>query len=180
MLRIIHVLKALVFSFFLKIKYRSRIKLGGVIRVEGKVKVSISRGACLVINGPISIKGQTQILIREGAYCEIGKRTFINRNCSIVCRESIIVGDSVLFGESVKVYDNDHKIINSVVSNGEFNTAPIVIGDNAWIANDVNVLKGSKIPSSTVIGAMSLVNKPLEKCGVYVGIPVRLIKLLKK
>ena len=70
--------------------------------------------------------------------------------------------------------------MNLVVNKEQFNTAPIVIGSNVWIANDVNVLKGSQIPSNTVVGTMLLVNKPLEKCGIYAGIPARLIKSFKK
>lgn len=46
-----------------------------------------------------------------------------------------------------------------------------------WICSDVKVLKGSNIPSYSIIGANSVVNKYLStEYAMYVGCPARQIK----
>lgn len=138
----------------------------------GFFKIEIAKNAKLIIEGDITLKSGTIIGVRKNSILKIGKGCFFNRNCSIVCREEIDIGNSCLFGESVKIYDNNHKVSLGKIYRDSYDTSPIVIEEGCWIANDVNILKGSFIPKNSVIGAMSLVNKKLDDSGIYAGIPV--------
>lgn len=169
-------LVSVLYTIYLKLRFGRRIILKGLVKPEGFIKIYLEKDSKLVIDGNISLRSFAQIIVRSGAFCSIGKGCFFNRGCSVVCREKIIIGSETLFGEYVKVYDNDHKIINSIPNKSNFETEPIIIGGNSWIANDVNILKGSEIPNNTVVGAMSLVNKKHELSGIYIGIPAKLFK----
>ena len=92
------------YTIYLKLYYFKQLEIKGLIFPEGFVSISIHKGAKLIIKGNITLRQGTQILIRENARCVIGKKVFFNRNCSLVCRDNIIIGNSVLLGESVKIY----------------------------------------------------------------------------
>lgn len=171
-------LYTLIYSFYLKVFYARRVELKGRIHANGFFTIEVARGARLTIEGDVTFKSGTLIGVRKNASLYIGSGCFFNRNCSIVCRDSITIGKDCLFGESVKIYDNDHKIANGKVSKSEYALAPITIGNDCWLANDVDVLKGSVIPDNCVIAAKGVVNRPLEREGIYAGIPVAFKKAL--
>ena len=55
-------------------------------------------------------------------------------------------------------------------------TAPIVIGDGAWVAADVFVAPGITIGEGAVVGVRSNVFKDLDPWKVYAGTPARFIR----
>ncbi len=164
------------YVLFTKIFYFRRLKINGKIKSKSFLKFEIAKNSFLHIKGDLELQKDVLIAVRKNAYLTIGKNCFFNRGCSIVSRERIIIGDNCLFGEDVKIYDNNHKVANEEISRNEYITERVVIEDDCWIANSVNILKGSYIPSKSVIGSMSLVNKKLDKSGIYAGIPVKYIK----
>ena len=161
---------------FLELFYSKRFKLNGKIKSKGFLNIELSRNSLLVISGDLTLQKDVLIAVRKNAKLNIGNNCFFNRNCSIVCREEINIQNDCLFGENIKIYDNNHKIISGIVSKDLYDTKSITIEKNSWIANDSNILMGSYIKEKSVIAAMSLVNKPLEYSGIYIGIPVKLNK----
>lgn len=118
----------------------------GVVTIEGK-RLDIGRGSKFCIYGNLSL----------------GDKFSISGRSSIICNNSIIFGNNVLLSWDVLVMDTDfHKILNKsgVVVNGD---KPIVIGDNVWIGCRTTILKGSKIPSNSVIAGSSLIADVLNK-----------------
>lgn len=100
----------------------------------------------------------------------IGDRVFFNNYCSINCRDSIIVGDNVLFGESVKLYDHDHAFTARLgVLKNDFKTEGIVIGNNVWLGSNVIVLKGVTIGDNAVIAAGSVVSKNVPASHIFIN-----------
>lgn len=100
----------------------------------------------------------------------IGDRVFFNNYCSINCRESIIVGDNVLFGEAVKLYDHDHVFTARLgVLKNDFKTKGIVIGNNVWLGSNVIVLKGVTIGDNAVIAAGSVVSKNVPASHIFIN-----------
>lgn len=108
----------------------------------------------------------------------IGKDGNIGKS-NICCMEGrkIIIGDGNLMSFDIEmrtsdghsIFDEDGRRVNS--------SKDINIGENVWISQRCMIFKGTTIPNNVVIGANSLVNKPLDKSNsVYVGIPIRCIK----
>ena len=156
---------------YLRIFYFKRFVLKGRISSNGFFTIELAKGARLIIIGNITLSRGTLVAVRKNSIVQIGQGCFFNRQCSIVSRKSIVIGENTLVGENVKIYDNDHKIINGTVSKNEYSTEPIVIGEGCWLANDVHILKGSVLPCNTVIAAKGLVNRVLSVSGIYAGIP---------
>lgn len=112
------------------------------------------------------VKGTTfrknfSLYIENNATVKIGNECFFNNGCSINALEKIIIGDRCIFGEGVKIYDQNHKFrdINQPVKSQGFSTKPIEIGSDCWICSNVIILKGVKIGKHCVIGAGCLVYK---------------------
>lgn len=95
-----------------------------------------------------------------------------------MAHEEIIVGDNVTIAQFVSILDHDHDYVvqnNELIMKG-YNTAPITIGSNVWIADKVTILKGVQIGSNVIIGANSLVTKNVPNNCIVAGNPVRVIK----
>lgn len=92
--------------------------------------------------------------------------------CSIVCNDSVIIGNNVLLGANCQIGDRDgHQ------DRYASKPAPIIIEDGVWLGMNVTVLKGVTIGKNTIIGANSLVTKDIPANCIAVGNPCRSLKL---
>lgn len=75
------------------------------------------------------------------------------------------------------IIDADHGIRKDTLIREQENTVQsIFIGRDCWVAANVTVLKGALILDGAIVGAKSLVKGKIEKNGVAVGIPAKIIK----
>ncbi|MCL7988652.1 hypothetical protein M8998_11955 [Sphingobacterium sp. lm-10] len=103
----------------------------------------------------------------------IGSNSAITKNHHIDCTNSIKIGsfstiagyNSQFLTHSVDVYENRQ------------HSEPIEIGDYTFVGTNVTVLGGAILPSHSVLGAKSLLNKRFEETWMlYSGIPAKPIK----
>ena len=90
----------------------------------------------------------------DGGRIVIGSGIFINRNCNIVSKQSIRIGDGVSIGPNVMIYDHDHGLREK---SGTFVCDEVVIGNNVWIGGNAVILRGSVIGDNAVIGAGAVI-----------------------
>jgi len=129
--------------------------------------------AKVVIGKGLRVRSGVSFNVTSGVL-NIGRGVFFNNYCSINCHDSITIGDNVLFGEGVKVYDHDHIFSASYgVSKKEFTTSKVAIGNNVWLCSNVIVLKGVSIGDNAVVAAGSVVRKDIPASCVYVDGKVR-------
>lgn len=148
-------------------KYESRLKM--------------DKNISLVINdGPLTRYGTGPYLLRYGFDIQIvneGKLIIgqgaSNMNLNIMCAKEITIGNGVRIGRNVTIRDwnGPHVILSSSYRNH----APVIIGDNVWIASDVTIMPGVTIGDGAVIGGNSLVNKDVPKGAMVAGTPARII-----
>jgi acetyltransferase-like isoleucine patch superfamily enzyme len=109
----------------------------------------------------------------EGGVLEIGNHTIFNNQCSVNCFDSIKIGNHVMFGEGVKIYDHNHKYEfldqNLYVHPNEFTTQQILIEDNCWIGSNVVILKGVTIGHNSIIGAGCVIFKSVPPNSIIVN-----------
>ena len=116
-----------------------------------------------------------------GGVIELGNNVSFNKNCSIVSRKKIKIGNYCIFGPNVSIYDHDHgtSLDNNVFSKQEFYVKEIHIGNNVWLGAGVTILPGVIIGDNVVVGANAVVTKNLENNSLYAGVPAKKIKVLK-
>lgn len=92
--------------------------------------------------------------------------------------EMISVGNNVHLAVNCSLLTHDvvHSMLNykSEKQWSEY-IGSIVIGDNVFVGGNTTILYDVTIPSNTIIGACSLVNRSLPSGGVYAGVPARYI-----
>lgn len=104
----------------------------------------------------------------------LGKGTYINVNCNFIDDGKIVIGDKVMFGPAVTIATVGHPI-NPDMREYMY-TAPVHIGNNAWIGANVTICPGVTIGENSVIGAGSVVIHDIPSNTVAAGNPARIIR----
>lgn len=134
----------------------------------------------LIFNGKANFSSGISIRIDNGIVT-IGNKFSCNKNCFIACSEGITLGENVLLGWNVNIRDSDgHSIIIlDSEDNKKFKSEDhkVSIGNHVWVASNVDILKGVKIPTNCVIGYNSCVTKKFtqENC-ILAGYPAKVVK----
>jgi acetyltransferase-like isoleucine patch superfamily enzyme len=175
----INALRLYALKYYLILKHYPKISIEGKFILEKRCEFKLAKGSKLIIKGNLVLMSDVLIQAREGAVITLGKNCFMNRFCSLISHTAITLGDNVMLGENVKIYDNDHAIEGNVIMRKKFVAENISIGDNSWLANNVVILKGSTVGNNVVVGAQGLVKGELESNSIYAGVPCRKIKKLE-
>lgn len=110
--------------------------------------------------------------------CYIGKNCYFNSTLNISCseRKNVIIGDNCLFSFGIFLRTSDpHLIYDSNSHKRRNESKSIYIGDHVWVGQNTTILKGTKIGSGSIIGAMGLVTGILKSNCSYGGNPVKTI-----
>lgn len=171
------------FFSFMRIVKLKLLYPGLTINFKTKIEnncsiVCIKGGKLTILNSHIS--AGTQIIADEKSVLEI-HHSFIGRNCVITSKREIIINNDCLIAEMVVIRDQDHitDIFSKNTSRESFNSAPIEIKENVWIASKATVLKGVTIGKYSVVAASAVVTKKIPAYEVWGGIPAKFIKKIK-
>lgn len=127
-------------------------------------------------NGIINFKGRTnighgsKISVDKSGCLTFGQNFNITAESSIVCYNNISFGNNCLLSWDILIMDTDfHKIYNQDKSLINPNKA-INVGDNVWICNKVQILKGLSIANGCIVGSNTVVSKSLKiENAIYSG-----------
>lgn len=109
---------------------------------------------------------------------KIGDYSYIGRFCHIYASSRIEIGKKVLIADKVYLSDNIHgytDVALPVIDQPVRQTSPVIIGDGAWLGENVCVI-GARIGKNSVVGANSVVTKDIPDYCVAVGSPAIVIK----
>jgi acetyltransferase-like isoleucine patch superfamily enzyme len=107
----------------------------------------------------------------------MGEEAAITKNHHIDCTNRIEIGrfatiagyQSQLLTHSIDVFGNRQ------------DSSPIIIGDYTFVGTNCVVLGGAKLPSQSVLGAKSLLNKSFdEPWTLYAGVPAKAISQISQ
>jgi acetyltransferase-like isoleucine patch superfamily enzyme/ubiquinone/menaquinone biosynthesis C-methylase UbiE len=182
------------FSFFLRkatverdfSKIKAPLTCGKNSRI-GQQNILFKNNCRVIVGDNSLIEGQI-LFDKEDATVIIGDRSFIGGS-RLVCAQEISVGDDVLIAWGCTIVDhNSHSIHWEERKNDVMNwaqgkkdwthviTAPVKIGNKAWIGFNTIIMKGITIGEGAVIGAGSVVTKDVPPYTVVAGNPAKIIK----
>lgn len=178
-----------IYFFVSGLKFRFRLKKIGSLcklRLNGRVingkYVSFGNNVEIEKNWIIAVYPEyanqfNPVRSKGGVY--IGDKTYINRNLTIYCADTVAVGTNCLFGSNVLITDNNHGIDLSTeipFSKQPLSTEPVIIGDNCWIGESAKILKGGGLGANCIVAAGSIVTKKFPSNVMVAGIPARIVK----
>ena len=109
----------------------------------------------------------------------MGEKNYMNGKLNAICseRKHIVVGNRGLFSFGVWMRMADPHIIYDIETKKRKNiTKSIFLGDHIWVGQSAMILKGTKMGSGSVLGAMSLIsNKTIPSNTIWGGNPAKQI-----
>ena len=110
-----------------------------------------------------------------GLEIRVGKRVFINQNCTLYDLAEIRIGDDVMIGPNVSILSAGHPVAPSdrracVVGR------PISIERNVWIAAGATIIGGVTVGENSVVAAGSVVTQDVPRNTLVGGNPARVIR----
>lgn len=113
--------------------------------------------------------------ISVGNNCFVGNFSLIYASL----QGEIKLSDEVQIGPHCIVISNNHTRLGSSFRYGPSDCGSISIGFGSWIGANSTVLKDSELPSGSVLGANSLLNRIYKQNNsLYAGTPAKFIKTL--
>ncbi len=113
------------------------------------------------------------------ACLRIGNDFSATSNLFISCNNSVTLGNGVLFGNNIRIYDSNHGIdpeADMPYEHQPLVCKPVYVGDNTWIGDNCIILAGASIGTHSVIGAGSIVTGIIPEYSIAVGSPAKVIK----
>lgn len=146
----------------------------GSLRIGDQARINSSK-----FKNIIGGDTRSSIIVKKGASLQIG-RDFRMSNSAIYCAEQITIGDHVMIGGSCKIWDTDFHSLDRnqrmTNPNENYQTRPILIGNNVFIGANAIVLKGVSIGDNVIIGAGSVVVKDIPQGEIWGGNPAKFIR----
>ena len=103
----------------------------------------------------------------------------IGMGAHVSAAKQVLIEEYVLLARNVYISDHAHAFENidlPIMEQGINHIAPVTIGRETWLGQNVVVLPGVTIGKHCVIGANSVVNSSIPDYCVAVGSPARVIK----
>lgn len=102
----------------------------------------------------------------------IGDRCLLNAGAMVTARELVTMGDDVALAYDVIVTDSDDHGIEGATTR----TAPVSIGNGAWIGARAIILPGVTVGSRAVVAAGAIVTRDVPADTLAAGQPARIIR----
>ena len=147
------------------------------VRLDGEARIAIGSGVFVGAGSWL----QTIVTPAGEGRVRIGDGTSIAGACVLSSAASITVGERVLFARNVYVADHRHAFGDhdrAILDQGLEQLAPVVIGDGAWLGQNVVVGPGVRIGRGAVVGAGSVVLSDVPDRSVAVGSPARISRTI--
>ncbi|RYD47878.1 MAG: hypothetical protein EOP85_04665 [Verrucomicrobiaceae bacterium] len=155
---------------------------GNIVRFEpgssfsGKINVKgtnnrIEFGPHSRIRGSLRISGDKRRL-------SFGDYTTAEEIYLVALRADVIIGKWCMFSRKIEIRSSDaHSVVERATGLAINEKEPVYIGDHVWVCAGAHINKGSRIPSDSIVAAMSFVNRAFEEEGVILaGIPAKVVK----
>ena len=134
----------------------SLVFIGNKARVNGKIEIA-TNGVCYIGD--------------DSTFNGVAFRIFEGKN--------IIVGNDCMFSWSIWLSTCDHHLIFDFSYQRTNFSKSIYIGDHIWCGQESAILKGTFIPSGSIIGAKSIIRGIKDSNTIYAGNPAQCIKAHK-
>lgn len=151
--------------------------------------VNLGSKSNVLLGNRVVCRGIVRVENVKPARLEIGDETYIGDDCIISCMEEVVIGNWVSISHGVHIFDNashpsdaamrrhDVLVISSRTAGPRplVATAPVRIGNDAWLGFNAVVLMGVTIGEGSIIAPGSVVTQNIPEYTFAAGNPARII-----
>ena len=131
--------------------------------------------ARLTVHGNAEIFRGTSVLVSDNAHLEMGRKSYINFDSTVICFDHITIGSDCAISWNTNMLDgNAHELVVDEAPHPR--TQPVVIGDKVWIGTGATILSGVTIGDGAVVAAGSVVTADVPSRAVVAGNPARVVR----
>ena len=141
-------------------------------RIPGALAFVLHPGAVVTVGERAWLRTEVAPLVIcafAGARIRIGADTLLN-GCTLSAKRALTLKRGVFIGPGSRLYDADQHDFDATHPE---RVAPVTVGEHAWLASDVTVLRGVRIGAHSVVGARSVVTRDLPAHSFATGAPAR-------
>jgi acetyltransferase-like isoleucine patch superfamily enzyme len=155
------------------------ISLGNNVTVEDGCTLVASSEKGITLNEGVRLKHGVY-LDTEGAagYITIGRRVYIGTGCCLHGHSGLEIGDDSLLAQQITITPYSHKFDDpgKIIYAQGGHQRKVTIGRDCYLGMRVVVLWSADIGEGSVVGAGSVVVKPVPPYSVAVGVPARVVR----
>jgi acetyltransferase-like isoleucine patch superfamily enzyme len=160
----------------IRVGHGTHVRIGSSFLLERGSRLFIQKD--WRIGDDVKIATDCALFSRESPQAgklSIGDGTHIGDHTIIDVADDVTIGREVALGPNCVIYSHDHDYQNAdgAAWKGPLVTAPVNIGDGAWVGSGVTILPGVTIGERAVIAAGAVVTKNVPSGGVWGGIPAK-------
>lgn len=176
--------------YFSKLLGAAGINLGPGCRIFGTRFIKFGKN--ISVHGNLWLEAVSEYAGKEySPLIILGNRVKMSDRVHITAINEITIGDDVLIGSNVYLSDHNHGAYNGVdcaqsspdeapAERRLYSTGAVIIENNVWIGDNVNVVGPLKIGYGSIVAANSVVRKDVPPCTIVAGSPARVIKVFNK
>jgi acetyltransferase-like isoleucine patch superfamily enzyme len=163
-----------------KIKNPQYVHIGNNVTISDGVTI-IARGEGGVVIGD-NVRLQERVYLdtedEKHGYIRIGKSVYVGTGTTLFGHRGLEIGDKSLLAQNINLTPYSHIFEDpdrSIISQGG-HTKKVTIGSDVYIGMGVCIMYSGDVGDGSVIGAGSVVVKPIPPYSVAVGCPAKVIR----
>lgn len=170
------------------------VKIGAGVKFENPQFISIGDNVTIGDNSTLIARGEGGITIgdkvticervyldtenHDTGYIRIDHSAYIGTGTTLFGHHGLEIGDNALLAQNISLTPYSHIFENpddNIINQGG-HSKKVTIGRDAYIGMNVSVMYSGDIGTGSVIGAGSVVVKPIPEYSVAVGNPAKVIR----
>jgi len=169
------------------------VQIGAGVKIENPHLVTIEDNVMIGDNCTLNAREDTSLVIRHnvrlcervyldtqcpGGYIDVGASSYIGTGTTMFGHRGLEIGDHVLIAQNVTLTPYSHIFDDpnsNIISQGG-HMKKVVIGRDSYIGMGVCIMYSGDIGEGSVVGAGSVVVKPIPSYSVAVGCPAKVVK----
>jgi acetyltransferase-like isoleucine patch superfamily enzyme len=154
----------------------AHIEFQGPVYLGPGFSLHMPRGGSFVVGPGVEFRRRFRAELGPDARVVIGAACNLTHDVVISCETSVELGERCIIGNGVYIVDGNHRFRDAevpIVQQG-YDYRPILIEDDAMVLTKTTVV--NSIGRHAVVGANSLVTRPVPAYCVAGGVPARVLE----